>query len=328
MLVRVLCTRCRLAPAWTDDADGLLGTVCNRPFHCEGRLFDERGLELTSAHMASRTHALFRASDGAPPASASTGCVREPAEVPVARLVTIALSSIVAWAVCAALLAGYASAVVIPTLVVLGLPAFAALFVVRPLGLAWAAAAAALALASLGVDLIGAGSIAASPLRGLLVDVVAAALPLASVLPRPDRVAAWSAFLEGGGHGWHTAGLSFAAAAILFLGVGVPHARRVASIEDAGLIRRLVQRTKAEGNELVIGDLSAKLAALARRRVAVVADGELYDLADAELAPEARRDRVTLVVPLRTPVAPSRIEFDGLRGPTTTYRQTLELAAP
>ena len=34
MLLRVWCSRCRLAPAWTDDPDGLLQSVCNRPFRC------------------------------------------------------------------------------------------------------------------------------------------------------------------------------------------------------------------------------------------------------------------------------------------------------
>jgi len=54
MLVRVSCSRCRLSPAWTDDPDGLLQSVCNRPFRCLAQLCDEQLRDVTPRFMEER----------------------------------------------------------------------------------------------------------------------------------------------------------------------------------------------------------------------------------------------------------------------------------
>jgi hypothetical protein len=42
MLLRIACTRCRLASLWTDEPRCFLATVCRAPRHCEATLRDER----------------------------------------------------------------------------------------------------------------------------------------------------------------------------------------------------------------------------------------------------------------------------------------------
>jgi hypothetical protein len=42
MLLRIACTRCRLASLWTDEPRCFLATVCRAPRHCEATLHDER----------------------------------------------------------------------------------------------------------------------------------------------------------------------------------------------------------------------------------------------------------------------------------------------
>ena len=59
MLSRVSCSRCRLSPAWTDDPDGLLQSVCNRPFRCLARLCDEQLCDVTPRYMEKRHLALW-----------------------------------------------------------------------------------------------------------------------------------------------------------------------------------------------------------------------------------------------------------------------------
>jgi len=41
MLVRIACSRCRLASLWTDDPQAFLATVCRDPRRCEATLVDE-----------------------------------------------------------------------------------------------------------------------------------------------------------------------------------------------------------------------------------------------------------------------------------------------
>jgi hypothetical protein len=47
ILLRVCCPRCRLGAVWTDDAVGLLATVCNRPLGCEAELCDGEMVDVT-----------------------------------------------------------------------------------------------------------------------------------------------------------------------------------------------------------------------------------------------------------------------------------------
>ena len=41
MLLRIACSRCRLASLWTDDPRSFLTTVCREPRRCEASFLDE-----------------------------------------------------------------------------------------------------------------------------------------------------------------------------------------------------------------------------------------------------------------------------------------------
>jgi hypothetical protein len=47
ILLRVCCSRCRLGAVWTDDAAGLLATICNCPLGCEAELCDGEMVDVT-----------------------------------------------------------------------------------------------------------------------------------------------------------------------------------------------------------------------------------------------------------------------------------------
>lgn len=42
MLLRIACSRCRLASLWTDEPAAFLATICREPRRCQASLRDER----------------------------------------------------------------------------------------------------------------------------------------------------------------------------------------------------------------------------------------------------------------------------------------------
>jgi len=267
MLLRVSCRGCRLSPAWTDDPDGLLGTVCNRPFRCGARVDDEQSNDVTAGYMDDRHHAFYALA--AEPAGMSVPehrIHRIFGRPPSRAWIVATISCLAALLVCHEMMSAYE-----------------------------------------GASLVGIGFALGIPLAALLFGRTLA----------PDAL------------DWRVASLSFFVALPVLLTIAFPSALQAAREADARLIGSLVSRTRADEGSLVIDRLDPGLAEKAKQRVAVRAGGRTYDLADASTRKQGKRSpdrRVTLVVDLKGTPEPHEVEFEGLRGPTTTFSEMVALA--
>jgi hypothetical protein len=346
MLSRVSCSRCRLSPAWTDDPDGLLQSICNRPFRCLAQLRDEQLCDVTPRYMEKRHLALW--STGAVPSQREVVAVQ--AAAPRRRSLFSTLGVLVVSCIAAALIShdlasAYESGAILSIAIELVLPPLASLLVYHSSSKSPVAVALSVSIAALAIGIFGIDRVSASALDGFLLVTSSVAIPIALDLSLADMGRA----LRYDNLDWRIASLGFVVALpVLFL-LAFPSTLRTAQQSDAGLIRRLVRRTKTEGSSLVIERLDPQVAADARRRVAVRADGRTYDLSDAAVQTtveertiakrverrgvtrshkvnRAQEERVTLVLDLAGQRIPEQIEFDGLRGPTTIYSEKVALA--
>ena len=354
MLLRVSCSRCRLSPAWTDDADGFLQTVCNRPFRCLAQLCDEQLGDVTPRYMDKRHLALW--STGAVPSQQEVVEVQGIAAAPRRRslfsslrrprtLGVLAVSCLAAALISHDLASAYETGAILSIAIELVLPPLASLLVYHSSSKSPVAVALSASITALAIGIFGIDRVSASALDGFLLVTTSVAIPIGLDLSLADMGRA----LRHDNLDWRIASLGFVVALpVLFL-LAFPSTLRTARQSDAGLIRRLVRRTKTEGSSLVIERLDPQVAADARRRVAVRADGRTYDLSDAAVQTtveertiakhverrgvtrshkvnRAEEERVTLVLDLAGQRIPEQIEFDGLRGPTTIYSEKVALA--
>jgi hypothetical protein len=344
----VSCSRCRLSPAWTDDPDGLLQSVCNRPFRCLGQLCDEQLGDVTPRYMEKRHLALW--STGAVPSQREVVEVQRIAAAPRRRslfstLGVLAVSCLAAALISHDLASAYESGAILSIAIELALPPLAGLLVYHSSSKSPVAVALSASIVALAIGIFGIDRVSASALDGFLLVTTSVAIPIVLDLSLTDMGKA----LRHDNLDWRIASLGFVVALpVLFL-LAFPSTLRAARRSDAGLIRRLVGRTKTEGSSLVIERLDPQVATDARRRVAVRADGRTYDLSDAAVQTtveertiakrverrgvarshkvnRAQEERVTLVLDLAGQRIPEQIEFDGLRGATTIYSEKVALA--
>jgi len=348
MLSRVSCSRCRLSPAWTDDPDALFTGVCNRPFRCLAKVWDEQLRDVTARTMEQRHLAIAHPIVVVQrPTVAATQRGPSPFSslMRPRTLAILAVSCLAAALISHDLASAYESNAMLSIAIELVLPALSSLLIYRSSAKSAIAVPLSVSITALAIGIFGIDRVCASALTGFLLVTAAVAIPIALDLALADM--GW--VLRHGVAYWRMASLGFAVTLpVLFL-LGLPSMLRAARQSDAGLIRRLVRGTKAEGGSLVIEHLDPEVATEARQRVAVRADGRTYDLSEAAMqttvdehtvtkrverqgatrsrkVSRARQERVTLVLDLAGQRIPDQIEFDGLRGPTTIYSEKVALA--
>jgi hypothetical protein len=257
----------------------------------------------------------------------------------------LAVSCLAAALIAHDLAAAYESDAILSIAIGLVLPPLASLLVYHRSSKSPVAVALSVSITALAIGIFGIDRVSASALDGFLLVATSVAMPIVLDLALADMGRA----LRHDDLDWRIASLGFVVALpVLFL-LAFPSTLRAAQRSDAGLIRRLVRRTKTEGSSLVIERLDPQVATDARRRVAVRADGRTYDLSDAAVQTtveehtiakrverrgttrshkvnRTKEERVTLVLDLAGHRIPEQIEFDGLRGPTTIYSEKVALA--
>lgn len=343
MLLRVFCPGCRLSPAWTDDPAGLLGTVCGRPFRCDARLCDEQAADVTARYMEDRHRvacAVFAAPSQAAAALAAT-VDRPPSRVWLAG----AIACLAALLVCREMASAYESASLLWTGFALGIPPLVALLLYQSSPKLPIAVLLSTAVAVLGIALIGVNRISANVLAELLLVTGAVTVPVVLDLALTNL----GRMLVVDVLDWRVAALTFFVAVPILCTIAFPSTLRAAREADARLIRRLARRTQASDGSLIIDELDPGLARKAQQRLAIRAGGRTYELSEASTRTtlddrgvtsqvvrhgQARSsrtkrtpdERVALVLDLAGTPLPEAVEFEGLRGPTTIYSETVALA--
>jgi hypothetical protein len=329
MLLRVSCERCRLSALWTDDPRSFLATACEDPAQCRAEVLDEQAIEVSLRFRETRLWHLLHWDLGA--------------AVGIKAFAALAAANITAAIVVLALTAAYAQAEIVAALCVLALPSLLAIPLYAGSPRSPTACFLSLLVASSAVVLLGVER-STNPLNALVLVVASVAVPVTLDLVRVDV----NRSVRFDAPPYRMALPVFLVILLPLLCLGFVKARQVARAEDVRLIERLARRLKPEGDLLVIDRLSPQMAEEARNRVSVRAEGRTYELSRATLerivkkrttvtrverggetcsldVTAARDEDVRLVVKLRHAPAPSEIELDSRRGPTTIYSELVAL---